>query len=775
MQVYSFIMNLGYDFEPKFDGKIHRFKVPGRNDKSGWFCGHDLHDAKFKKGIKILTVGDWSTGEKHQWCSKQRLNDYEKEKIDEKKVEIEKLKKEEQKELNLKAIETAKFYLKNSTKSTEFKYLKKKGITEIHNARLTKYKDKEFLSVPMYDKTKTLYNVHKIYADGSKKFTYGGRVTGCYHLISNRNENDTVYICEGWATGVSIFEATKGVVIAAIGCPNVLSVAKELKDELKDKIVYICSDNDSTTAIKVGKNPGLDIGRKAATLLNCQQIYPEFKKGDKGTDFNDFHSLYGLDELKKLLSSDFKEKFKYPWEFNGFYKIIDNGQSQTEKPDLDGLADYMIGEHHLKCDDSLVYMWSGKHYKSMSFLGLKNFINKKVKKETHPQTIAAFSNKAQIKSYTNFSDYKETEGYLNCNNGMLNLKTGKLEKHNPNNFIKYVLEHDYDPDADCKTFLKSLDLVTNGDKDLQLLIQMVFGYCIIGGHPKAHKAFMFYGEGGNGKSTILTALANLVGNENASRVPLTLFDKPFSMISLDGKLVNLIDETPKFNINPEAFKNVVSGGYVRAAHKRKPEVDLKINARIIFACNKLPNFQDDSDGMLRRLIVIPFNHRIPDEEADFDIDEKIKAEMPGVLNFAIQGLEYLIDNGYQFHKADATNKAIDQYKEETDSVYLWCKDNIEPSDKEDDYIFCGAAYDSYVNFCKDEEGLMPKGKRSALAGIRAYARREFKLKVESENKFILKKSKKIYRLLKCKDDNYLSSVKLLNEAHMKNEKNNEML
>ena len=344
---------------------------------------------------------------------------------------------------------------------------------------------------------------------------------------------------------------------------------------------------------------------------------------------------------------------------------------------------------------------------------------------------------ALIKSYVDFEEHKEPVGYLNCNNGLLNVKSGKLKPHDPKNFLRYVLDHDYNKEAKCPIFQRSLELVTNKDKDLQRLIAQVFGYCIAGGHPLAHKAFLFYGEGGNGKSTILTALSNLVGSANSARIPLTLFDKPFSMISLDGKLVNLIDETPKFNINPEAFKNVVSGGYVRAAHKGKPEVDLKVNARIVFACNKLPNFKDDSDGMMRRLVVIPFNHRIKDQEADKNIDYKINTEMSGVLNFALKGLRDLIENNYNFADGAATKDAFEQYKVESDSVYYFFTEHTEFLDGPsggDVFNSTSDLYASYKDMCK-AEGLYALSMRMFSVTAAKYYKKMYKtIGLDLENK-----------------------------------------
>ena len=453
-----------------------------------------------------------------------------------------------------------------------------------------------------------------------------------------------------------------------------------------------------------------------------------WKSNDTNKNANDFVESMFLNhgpDGKYIGKKDLEKA--YPSKETGFYYVAgqDRDGEDIYKPDYDALAGYMIDRHSLKSDDSLVYLWSGKYYRSISFMHLKNIISPLIKRNVAPATINNFFNISLIKSFYEFDQLEHPKGMLNCNNGVLDISHDHIFPHNPDKFFKYSLSHNYNKDADCPTFLNSLSLVTDGDKDLQLLIQQVFGYCIIGGHPKAHKAFMFFGAGGNGKSTILTALSNLVGNENTARVPLTLFDKPFSMISLDGKLVNLIDETPKFNINPEAFKNVVSGGYVRAAHKGKPEVDLKINARIVFACNKLPNFKDDSDGMLRRLIIIPFNHRIPDSEADYDIDDKILAEMPGVLNFAIDGLKMLIDNGYQFHQATETDKAMDTYKQETDSVHYFFSKTTKFIDNSKSTIEYGEIYKAYKNFCKDE-GLFPLAKRSFSRNATKYYNKVYK-------------------------------------------------
>ncbi len=726
MGIYQFITDLGFEFEPVFDSTLHRFQVGNRSDKSGWFIGNVVHDERLKADIKIMVVGDWSTNKKYIWHSKKRLNQIEKEVVDKERHQLEQKRKIKEQQNNEKAIDKVNFYLDMSVDSLDgFDYLENKNIDDLHGSSLCKTEDSSFLLIPLRDLNGKVWSAQRIFKDGSKKFISGGKVKGCFNLIGSLNSK-IIYICEGFATGVSIHKATGYSVVCAMNTSNMMSVAHELRGKLAAKFI-ICADNDVATEQRIGSNPGVDAARTAASILSCSVIIPMFET-QSHTDFNDMEMYYGLDEVKKVLGKTEErvdEKSKYPTKDDGFYfEFIDDDGKEKSMPDYDGLADYMMNESFLKCDDSLVYVWAGKHYKSISFFNLKHIINNKLKKGISPTAVNNFHGKALVKSFVNFNSLTEMTGILNCQNGLLNVSTGELAPHSPDNFVKYVLEHDYIAGADCPTFLKSLHLVTNGDQDLKELIQQVFGYCIAGGHPVAHKAFMFYGEGGNGKSTMLTALSNLVGQDNSSRVPLTLFDKPFSMISLDGKLVNLIDETPKFNINPEAFKNVVSGGYVRAAHKNRPEVDLKINARIVFACNKLPNFKDDSDGMMRRLVIIPFDHKIPDSEADHNIDNKIKIEMPGVLNWALEGLRILMANNYQFKKGKATVDAIDQYKVETDSVYYFFKQNIEfLNGPKGDEVFLkySELYQEYKAFCIIEGMYSVSGRAFSRSASKLYA------------------------------------------------------
>ena len=101
------------------------------------------------------------------------------------------------------------------------------------------------------------------------------------------------------------------------------------------------------------------------------------------------------------------------------------------------------------------------------------------------------------------------------------------------------------PSANNNDIKKSLSLVTNGDKDLQKLIHQVFGYCIEGGHPRADKFFLFYGSGGNGKSTILSALRKLIGIDNNKVAIMFLTRHPLPSDDIQAEIGNKIRRIAK--------------------------------------------------------------------------------------------------------------------------------------------------------------------------------------------------------------------------------------
>jgi putative DNA primase/helicase len=140
-------------------------------------------------------------------------------------------------------------------------YCKSKQVTP-EGLKTMRFKDGEqALLVPMYDGKSKLQNLQLIHRDGSKIFLRGGRQKGCHFWVASPDDDTTtICICEGWATGESVFEATGYGVIVSFGDGNLLSVAEWVRQKYPDQKIIIAADDDW----KQPGNPGLTKAREAA-------------------------------------------------------------------------------------------------------------------------------------------------------------------------------------------------------------------------------------------------------------------------------------------------------------------------------------------------------------------------------------------------------------------------------------------------------------------------------------------------------------------------------
>lgn len=159
--------------------------------------------------------------------------------------------------------------------------------------------NRSFLAVPVRDIDGALWNLQKIYDDGTKFFLKGGRKQECFHVLGNLADSETFYFCEGYATGASVHLATGKTVIACFDAGNIEPVVASFRTAFPNKTFFIAADNDAHGKENVGKREA----EKAATQYGCAVILPRFSDKDSlATDFNDLHAAEGLDEVRKQLN-----------------------------------------------------------------------------------------------------------------------------------------------------------------------------------------------------------------------------------------------------------------------------------------------------------------------------------------------------------------------------------------------------------------------------------------------------------------------------------------
>ena len=280
----------------EIDGKIHRFSSNGKKgDKAGYYCLHGTENdfiAGFFGCWRTGIYQTWSNYSKADFNNDRKWNEYQ-QALTASRNEAAKLR---QAEAQIASKRAEKIWMKASPNVQDHPYLKRKGIKP-YGLRVDQ---KNNLLIPVIDFDKKLHSLQQISADPEKKkyFLTGGIITGHFFLILG--EGDVFYIAEGYATAASIHEATGATVYVAFSAGNLLSVAKKLRESNPEAKIIIAADNDSLTE----GNPGLTQAKEAARITQSFIVWPEFEvetQGKKLSDFNDVHSLYGLNAVKLVL------------------------------------------------------------------------------------------------------------------------------------------------------------------------------------------------------------------------------------------------------------------------------------------------------------------------------------------------------------------------------------------------------------------------------------------------------------------------------------------
>lgn len=277
-------------------------------------------------------------------------------------------------------------------------------------------------------------------------------------------------------------------------------------------------------------------------------------------------------------------------------------------------------------------------------------------------------------------------------NGVVDIETGTLEPHSPD--LKFVrrVPVEYDPDASCDEFDAFLDDVVEKD-DAKTLVYELIGHAIHPGYPAAGFA-MFYGDGANGKSTLLDWIQEFLGPGNVSNQPLqSLAEERFATASLYGKMANIGADLPADELQSTGTLKTLSGDdgdYVSAEKKHLPTFEFKNEATLIFAANEPPATPDETGAFWRRLLLLNFPNEFtppgepgPDRVPRRDLFARIatEEEKSGVLNRAIEAAQRLRATG-EFTQTIGRENRADQYKKLTDPVYAFCAECLDEEDGE---------------------------------------------------------------------------------------------
>lgn len=279
------------------------------------------------------------------------------------------------------------------------------------------------------------------------------------------------------------------------------------------------------------------------------------------------------------------------------------------------------------------------------------------------------------KSYT---ELDQRIDIFHCANGVISLDRDvkKLREHNKENLNTKYSEIPFMPDAKCPRWVKFIDEITGGDKELALYLQQVVGYCLTG--IASQELFILHGGGNNGKGVFTRVLLKLLG-EYAGPISQDLLmaapnQHPTQFAYLYGKRAVVAQETDDdCALNENQVKMLTGGDPIQCRRMREDFWEFMPTHKILLATNKVPIIRGSDHGIWRRIKLIPF---LVTFTPDLTLEDILATEMPGIFQWAIHGYSlFNMLGGFQEPEAVITAKA--EYREEMSTVAQFVQDRCE--------------------------------------------------------------------------------------------------
>jgi P4 family phage/plasmid primase-like protien len=313
------------------------------------------------------------------------------------------------------------------------------------------------------------------------------------------------------------------------------------------------------------------------------------------------------------------------------------------------------------------------------------------------------------------NDFDREPWMLNAGNGTVDLRTGVLRPHRPEDLLSKMIPLRYDQHAECPQFMAFLFRIMGSHPDasegdninaeqMVSYLQTAFG-CAATGKPEK-LLFVLYGEGNNGKTTLLEVIRDVLGDkEYAGQVQVdSLMIRPKEALSSNAVNTDLADlQGCRFVSSSEVeqgqrlslsrVKYLTGLGQIKARRLRENMITFRPTYKLFLDCNHKPVIADPNDAIWNRVKCIPFKTQIPDAEIDKDLPTKLRTELPGILRWIVEGAVLYHRDGLG-DPPDVT-AATEQYRKESDRLKEFFEDR------------CTVAAGGDVNSWKKEKCWVP--------------------------------------------------------------------
>jgi putative DNA primase/helicase len=545
-------------------------------------------------------------------------------------------------------------------------------------------------------------------ADGSRKANLEpsrkdrGRVTGAVRLAAPRADSPLL-LAEGVETGLSIMQATGFPAWACLSATGIkhAKVPQESAGEL-----VICCDNDANG---VGQDAGKIAGKRFA-LEGWRVRIAVPPQPD--SDFNDIlRQPDGAARIRELID---EAPTLDEW-FAKQRKPDDESPAQPLDADAPTFSGKWIaarfGDLHkgdlrhtpkLKC----WHIWTGFYWREDDRNRVQHEVGvtccriaeltddgKLKQRLTSVGTILGTLKLATGDPRLTLSveAWDRSPWLLGSPEGTIDLRTGRMRPPDPNDHISMVTA--VAPAGDCPIWKQSLEEIFAGDEEIVAYVKRVIGYSLTGS-TREEAVFIWVGEGGNGKDLLCETLGDAYG-DYAVRMPMSTLvktpfrDHPTEIARLRGRRLALAAETEEgARWNVARLKLLSGSNQLPARGMRQDYFDYVPRFKMIVACNSQPSLGVVDRALERRLQLLNFPitfveepHKPNERQINIHLKEELRAELPGILAWAIEGaLEWQASG---LRPPPAVQTATATYLKEFDDLTMFLEECCAVDPRED--------------------------------------------------------------------------------------------
>jgi putative DNA primase/helicase len=323
------------------------------------------------------------------------------------------------------------------------------------------------------------------------------------------------------------------------------------------------------------------------------------------------------------------------------------------------------------------------------------------------------------------SDFDYNKYWLNCQNGVLNLKTFEFMEHNPDLLLSKISNVNYDPDAKCERWEKFVSEIMEDDQEKAMFLQKALGYALTG-DTSIECFFILYGATTrNGKGTTMDTIHYMLGDYARTAQPETLAQKTTTkgneatedIARLKGaRFINISEPEKGLKLNGALVKQLTGGDIVTARFLHKNSFEYKPEYKIFINTNHLPKVSDNSLFTSGRIKLIPFERHFNPEEQDKGLKDFFKEpfNLSGILNWCLEGLKLLYKEGLESPKS--VEEATDEYKDDSDIIQNFIFEHLEEKKSAETLTM-----DIYPVYCKwaDKNGFSPMSHKTLVPELRS--------------------------------------------------------